>query len=99
MTLRSKRILRLACGQECTLRLPGVCNFNPETTVACHVGKLRGMGHKCGDNMVVFACSSCHDEIDRRTRTYTKNELAIEILRALEETQLILIQQDVMVIV
>lgn len=97
MTIRSKKALKLARGQECTLRLTGVCNFNNETTIAAHVGRNRGMGHKCSDNMIVFACSSCHDELDGRTMYFQRNELAQDVLRALEETQQILIDNEVMV--
>ena len=92
MLVRNKKILKAAKGQDCTLRLIGHCNFNPETTVACHIGKVRGMGLKCGDNMVVFACSSCHDVIDGRIKhDISKSELAEDKLRALEETQQVLI--------
>lgn len=84
--------MKAAMGQQCTLRLVGHCNFNPETTVACHIGKSRGMALKCGDNMTIFACSSCHDVIDGRVKhDISKGELAEDKLRALEETQQILI--------
>ncbi len=99
MTLaRSKKALKLTKGQDCTLRLVGVCNFDSTTTVAAHVGKSRGIACKCGDNMIVFACSSCHDEIDGRTMYFQRNELAADVLRALEETQQILIDNEVMVL-
>ncbi|MDW6094035.1 nuclease domain-containing protein [Vibrio rhizosphaerae] len=84
--------MKAAKGQGCTLRLSGICNFNPETTVACHIGKIRGMALKCGDNMVVFACNNCHDVIDGRVNHgIPDGELAQDKLRALEETQRILI--------
>lgn len=84
MTLaRSKKIMNSARGEDCTLRLVGICNFNPETTVAAHVGVRRGMGIKCGDNMIVYACSNCHAAIDSSGR----EEYACDKLRALEETQ------------
>ena len=95
MTLaRSKKIMASAKGENCTLRLIGVCNFNPETTVCAHVGALRGMGIKAGDNMVIYACSSCHAEIDSKG----KSAYAYDKLRALEETQERLIEKGIMVI-
>ena len=97
MTARSKKALKLARGASCTLRLVGVCNFNDETTVACHIGGIRGMGYKCGDNMVIYACSSCHDAIDGRA-SQSQEELAEDKLRALEETQEIMIKNGVMVL-
>lgn len=52
------------------VRLPGVCNGNPETTVLAHyrLAGLCGMGLKPPDWSAAWACSACHDEIDRRTR-------------------------------
>lgn len=91
---RSKKIMAAANGQDCTLRLVGVCNFNPDTTVAAHVGIRRGMACKAGDNMVVFACYDCHNAIESNRTMYSEDKL-----RALEETQEILIDKGLMVIV
>ena len=61
---------KLARGQECFLRLPGICNHNPETTVLAHIrNQWFGGGSKPPDICGIFACSSCHDEIDGRTRS------------------------------
>ncbi len=83
-----------AKGEDCTLRLTGICNFNPETTVCAHIGARRGIGIKAGDNMVVYSCSSCHTEIDSKG----KSAYADDKLRALEETQERLIDKGLMVI-
>ena len=60
-----------ARGQECHLRLPGVCNFDPETTVLAHINRvgISGVGQKPPDVCGVFACSACHDVIDRRAKS------------------------------
>jgi len=87
MAIRSKKITQSARNQDCTLRLPGICNFNPETTVFAHIGTNRGMGFKCSDVVGVYACSNCHSEIDGVNR----HALAADKLRALEETLGILI--------
>jgi len=89
--LKSKKIRNSAKNEDCTLRLDG-CNFNPETTVLAHIGSNRGMGYKCGDNMTVYACSHCHTKIDGAER----KELANDVLRALEETQQILINKGLL---
>jgi hypothetical protein len=62
------RLRKAAKGQECMVRLPGVCNHNPETTVLAHVrlAGVSGMGIKADDLLGAWACSSCHDAIDRR---------------------------------
>ena len=64
------KIRKSARGQECQVRLPGICNGNPETTVLAHyrMAGMCGMGIKPPDFMGAYACSACHDEIDRRTR-------------------------------
>jgi len=66
---RMTPIRRAARGQDCTLRLPGVCNWNPETTVLCHSNYLadgKGMGLKAPDTAAAFGCSACHDVLDGR---------------------------------
>jgi hypothetical protein len=57
-----------ARGKDCEIRVPGVCNFNPETTVACHVPLMgnHGTGFKPMDLHIAFGCSDCHDAVDRR---------------------------------
>ena len=58
-----------ARGRGCTVRIPGVCNFNTETVVLAHirVAGVSGMGLKSPDLLGAWACSACHDEIDGRT--------------------------------
>ena len=85
--IRSDKIRKSARGQECALRIPGICNFMPETTVLAHVGKDRGMSLKCDDSFAVYACSDCHDAIDGRSMTMDEGTKAIYILAALEQTQ------------
>lgn len=96
MKVESKKIRAAARGQDCTVRLPGICNFNPDTTVLAHLPcGQRGIGIKSPDNIAVFACSSCHDAIDGRVRVEIDWK---DMLRALAETQLILIEKGIMVI-
>ena len=93
MLARSKKIRNSAKGQTCSLRLPG-CSHDSETVVFAHVGRNRGMGIKCGDNMGVYACYACHTAIDGKLR----NTFAADILRALEETQAKLIEQGLLTV-
>lgn len=78
-----KDLRKLAREQECQIRLPHVCNFNPETTVLCHF-RLKGY---CGtaikpDDFIfgAWGCSACHDVCDGRVRvkhlTYEQIRLA-----------------------
>jgi hypothetical protein len=66
---RMTPIRKAARGQDCTIQIPGVCNFDPATTVLCHDNRLaagKGMGLKAPDTAAAFGCSSCHDCLDGR---------------------------------
>ena len=60
-----------AKGRGCMVRIPGVCTHNSETVVLAHVRLtgVSGMGMKSPDILGAWACSSCHDAIDRRAHT------------------------------
>jgi hypothetical protein len=53
------------------VRLPGICNHNSETVVLAHVRLpgVSGMSLKASDLIGAWACSACHDAIDRRAHT------------------------------
>lgn len=68
--MKTTKIRQAARGQDCTLRVPGVCNFDPETVVLAHAPCAdKGMGYKSPDWWAAFACSACHAWIDRRVTT------------------------------
>jgi uncharacterized CHY-type Zn-finger protein len=92
------RLRQSACGQECTLRIPGVCCGDRSTTVLAHL-KTGGMSRKCPDTAAVYACVKCHDLLDRRHsdwREYDRGELARDAIRALVETHEIMIREGVL---
>jgi hypothetical protein len=70
----------LARGRECQIRLAGICNRNPETTVLAHyrIAGLCGVGIKPPAIIGAWACSNCHDACDRRTHL----ELDYDFVRA-----------------
>jgi hypothetical protein len=77
-----------ARGEECTVRLPGVCNFNPETSVLAH-GRLSGIsgtGLKSPDWYGAIACSACHDEIDGRTRVLERDFVKLAFYEGMVRT-------------
>ena len=77
---------KLARGQECFLRLPGICNHNPETTVLAHIrNQWFSRGSKPPDICGVFACSSCHDVVDGRAQVWawTPDKIDAMVLDAL----------------
>jgi hypothetical protein len=58
-----------ARGEPCRVRISGVCNGDPETSVWSHWPGLdadRGMGIKALDLAGAVCCSACHDAIDGR---------------------------------
>jgi len=91
--IRSKKIRQSAKGKACALRIPGVCNGNPEKTVFAHLPGNKGIGTKNHDLFGVYACSDCHDWLDGRKENKLCLNKEWEFLRALQETQIILYQQ------
>lgn len=81
-----------ARGRECQVRIYGVCNHNPETTVLAHyrMAGICGIGMKPDDLLAAWACSSCHDEIDRRTHIIDHEFVKIYHLEGVMRTQDIL---------
>lgn len=67
---RKRQSIRDAAkGEDCTVRIIGACNFNPETSVWSHIPELsggRGMQMKAIDECGCIACSCCHDVVDGR---------------------------------
>ena len=89
----------LAQGRMCQLRIPGICNRDPSTTVLAHlrIFGAAGMGQKPPDLVGVHACSSCHDALDGRTdpqgKIWPKENRQEDILRALVRT-LVVVSRD-----
>lgn len=79
------KLRAFAKGKPCMVRLVGICNFNPETTVLAHLRRanVAGIGQKPPDTCAVWACSACHDEIDRRSRNRRMAEIEGDLLDAL----------------
>lgn len=73
--------------ESCTLRLD-CCNGDKATTVLAHLRlfNVAGINQKPPDYAAVFACSACHDAIDRRSMRDVSLWTYQDILRALIET-------------
>jgi hypothetical protein len=85
-------LLKAARGMPCTLRIPDICNGNPETTVWAHSNYQRhgkGVGLKAHDCFGCFACSACHCWLDAG-RAETRFQ---EFLRAHDETLYLLFKE------
>lgn len=60
---RNRRLLDLARGMPCLLRVPGVCQGGTETTVAAHSNwAIHGKAgaRKADDHYSVWSCAACH---------------------------------------
>jgi hypothetical protein len=64
---RNPHLLDMARGRTCLLRVPGVCNDDRETTVACHSNlpeHEKGGHRKADDCYSVWGCARCHTWLD-----------------------------------
>ena len=67
MPIVSRKVRASARDQDCTFQIVGVCNYQPETVVLCHLpDDTHGMGKKSDDISAAYGCSCCHDAVDRR---------------------------------
>ena len=80
--------MKSARGESCTVRIPGHCNFNQETTVAAHYNTVRlGSGKGIKSRHVAYCCSSCHAVLDGAVKSgFTKDELKLMHLEGVLET-------------
>ncbi len=87
---------RSARGQECQVRIPEICNGNPETVVLAHLNGA-GMGTKHENIHGAYTCSACHDVIDHRVKTLFDNDLiALWHLEGVIRTQIIMIKEGIL---
>lgn len=97
--IRSQRIRDAARGQRCTIRLPGVCSADPETTVLAHLSYASsGMGTKPSDLSGAFCCAACHDVLDGRTQRphgVLKEDIEWCKGRGMAETMAVLVEQGI----
>lgn len=86
------RLRALAQGRDCQVRIVGVCNANPETTVLCHYRLIgvSGLGRKSPDLLAAWACSACHNWIDSHKDCETERAF----LRGVIRTQARLIEEQ-----
>lgn len=93
------KITDSAKGEQCTIRIPGYCNHNPETVVFCHIDKVRfgkGVGYKAKEGRLdigAYGCSGCHAAIhDKVDGAYESH------LEAIIETFMILVKKGLVLV-
>ena len=65
---QNRRLLDLARGMPCLMRMPGICNRDPETTVAAHSNSRahgKAGARKADDQYSVWSCHACHTWLDQ----------------------------------
>lgn len=65
----SSALREFANQKQCMLQVPGECNFDWTTTVACHGNSHRfgkATGRKADDCYMVWGCSCCHFWLDQK---------------------------------
>lgn len=97
------KLTKAAQGKSCTIRIPGYCNGNSETTVPAHFSSIRlghGVGEKVHDLLTADACSCCHDVVDNRVRceSFTRIEVRLMHAEGVMETQLRRIKEGLITI-
>lgn len=92
------KITESARGEDCQIRIPNVCNFDPTKVSLCHKGGA-GWALKANDIHAAYGCSSCHDAIDGRLKTqYSPDELKLMFYDGMVRTQEILIEKGLILI-
>lgn len=90
--IRSKKYLAGSRGQECTLRIPGVCTGDTSTVVPAHIRDgNKGTGNKASDISVANACHACHMVFDGQAKMPGGEVISYDVwsfyaLRGLQET-------------
>lgn len=81
MTARSNKIRQSARDEDCLVRIPGACTFDPAKTIASHYrGSAggKGLSHKASDLAVAYCCTACdaiYDGQAQRPVGLTKDDI------------------------
>ncbi|MFK0090664.1 DUF1364 domain-containing protein [Pseudomonas sp. NPDC090755] len=95
--MKQTKLTKAARGRECQVRIPDVCNGNPETTVLAHyrMAGTCGVGIKPNDLPGAWACSACHDACDGSSQVVGREEVRKLHAEGVMRTQAALIAEGV----
>ena len=102
--IRSQKVLRIAKGQPCSARFPGICCVDPATTVWAHLNGHafgKGAGIKAHDILGFHACFACHAYYDTGHGTkpvMSEADLLWAVLGAVTETWVRLIAAGIVLV-
>jgi len=93
--MQQTKLTQAARGRKCQVRIPGVCNGNPETTVLAHyrMAGTCGVGIKPNDLQGAWACSACHDACDGRRSDIGHSEVRQYHAEGVMRTQVVLLRE------
>lgn len=88
-----------ARGRDCQIRLIGICNFDPATSVLAHLNGA-GMGMKHDDVHASISCAKCHAAVDgASTKELSADDLELALHQGIRRTQSIWIEAGFLVVV
>jgi hypothetical protein len=91
------KITKSARGEQCQVRIPWVCNRDPETVVFAHLNG-GGMGMKHLDCEGAYCCSACHDVVDGRVDSrFTRLEIENDFHWGCVRTRAILVEKGLLI--
>ena len=94
-------ITKSARGQDCQVRIFGVCNGNPETVIWSHINLQaagKGRGIKAVDIAGAYSCSSCHDVYEgraKRPKGISKQDIEFDMAMAHYRSLVILVEKGI----
>ena len=92
--MKSKKIRDSARGEDCSFRFPGICSFDPDKTVFCHINtKYKGTALKSPDLFGAYGCAECHTALDQ-----SKVKNPQWVMDAMIETQYKLLEKGLLCI-
>ena len=99
---KTTKIRQSARGEDCTINLEGVCNYDPDTVVWCHSNQSahgKGMGLKANDEHGAYGCCNCHAVYDGQTKRpnwLTKDDVDLAFDFAMEKSRAILARKNLL---
>ena len=89
---KQTKLTKSARGQDCQVRIPGVCRFNPETVLLAHLNG-GGMSMKHADIHGAYACLDCHKVLDGEYGSFARDTVLLFHLEGMVRTQKIMLEE------
>ena len=87
---------REARGQECQVRIPGICSHDNTTVVLAHLNGGKSLNTKNPDLLGAWCCSACHAAVDGQARSpHRREDLQLWFYEGIHRTQRHLIREGI----